>query len=322
MIRILVPATTANVGPGFDTMGIALSLCNRFDVEVSDSLEISGCDVEFANSSNLFYVAYKKACEILGSPSPEIHLHIDAEIPMTRGLGSSAAMIVGGVCTAAIMARGTNLALSPILPHFGKSFFNENELQKILEISAFLEGHPDNVSSAIFGGYQVSIMDSPSDGSLPEITRSGFEIDESLSFNALVPSFKLETKTARAVLPTSISMRDAVFSVGHAALTALAFAERNYDMLAVACRDRLHQPFRQTLIPGWDEIVSASESAGALAVWLSGAGPTIIALTRHDADSFYATLDPILKRVTNITGHVWKRLRLTPDNRGLAVEII
>ena len=326
-MRIRVPATSANVGPGFDTMGIALALYNSFDLEVSDTLRISGCDDEFANADNLFYKAYKFACAEMGVLAPEIDLKIHAEIPVTRGLGSSAAMIVGGVCAAAAIARVSCFSLAApgdagLLTdgHSGVFSFDNEELKKILEIAASLEGHPDNASPAVFGGYQVSIADYPEDGGLPKIERAGFSVDEDLIFNALVPSFMLETKKARAVLPHEISRRDAVFTSGHAVLTALAFASHSYESLASACKDVLHQPYRKALIPGWDEIVEACASSGALAVWLSGAGPTIVALTRKDSLDSLPGIDSALEIIGKKTGHSWKRMQLSADNMGVTVE--
>ncbi len=150
--RITVPATSANIGPGFDAMGLALSLYNRFEINQADRTKVLGCEEQFAGPDNLFLQAFRHAAGLLGIGVPEIELTVDAEIPLARGLGSSAAMIVGGVA-AAFVAAG-----------MGGEGFDEDEKRRIFEIAAALEGHPDNAAPAVFGGFCSSILkneDSP-----------------------------------------------------------------------------------------------------------------------------------------------------------------
>jgi len=138
---VTVPATSANIGPGFDAMGIALSLYNRFEIKTADRTRVLGCEECYAGSDNLFLQAFRHAAGLLGSPVPEIELRVEATIPLARGLGSSAAMIVGGVA-AAFVAAG-----------MGSQGFDEEEKRRIFEIATELEGHPDNAAPAIFGGF-------------------------------------------------------------------------------------------------------------------------------------------------------------------------
>lgn len=284
---IRVPATTANIGPGFDALGVALSLDNTFEVESAERTSVSGCERKYAGPTNLFLRSMRYAAEIQDRPAPEVRLSIDARIPLARGLGSSAAMTAGGVAAALLLGGGRREG-TPL---------DDAEKRFIFEVSAAMEGHPDNAAPAVFGGFCGSIVENPSKGGgavgaeeacsalgrrgdLPFRSRCArCEVDPDWGFHALIPSFELSTKKARAALPASLSRQDAVFNLGRAALVALAFEKRDAALLGAACEDRVHQPYRKALIPGYDEVTEACRAAGAAAVWLSGSGPTILALT-------------------------------------------
>lgn len=316
MIRVRVPATSANIGPGFDALGVAVRLYDDFYVDEGAvgrpggspaGLEITGCPDEFTGSDNLFVRAYRRGLEELGRPFDGICVRIDAAIPLARGLGSSAAMIAGGVAAA---SAGSST-------EFDRDF--------TLYIAAAMEGHPDNAAPAVLGGFCATIMPAVSGGSAgsgggrPLVSR--FPLDTSLRFNALIPPFELPTAQARAVLPATLPLKDAAFNAGRAAMVACAFASRDWSLLAEACEDRIHQPWRAPLIPGYAEIVEACRRAGALAVWLSGAGPTIMALTDcsvpGSGDAFAHSVDPVLAARPE---GAWKRLSLEPDNAGIVIE--
>ncbi|MCX7027819.1 MAG: homoserine kinase [Spirochaetes bacterium] len=282
---IRVPATSANLGPGFDALGAALSLYNNFEIDFPGSGRISGCEERYANRDNLFIKALAAASTELGLAEPAIDLRINASIPPARGLGSSAAMNVGGAAAALVLARGASAAAG----------FSSEDRSFILKTSALLEGHPDNAASAVYGGFCASI-------SVPEGKNGGFgiftsssPIDPTWRFHAMIPPFELSTAVARAALPDTLSRSDAVFNLGRAALVALAFEKRDLALLGAACADRIHQPYRKLLIPGWKEVSEATAAAGAKAVWLSGAGPTILAVTSdQDAPAFAQALAPVL----------------------------
>lgn len=302
--RIRVPATSANIGPGFDAMGVALSLYNNFELKRARKTTVSGCEARFANNDNLFLQSLRSACKKLEIEVPDIELSIDAHIPLARGLGSSAAMIVGGVSAAFLfVGRGTQ-------------GFSLEDKQAIFEISAALEGHPDNAGPAVFGGFCSSILKEGEDG---KAFYSTCTVDPSWHFHALIPPFELSTSKARAALPNSVPRKDAVFNLGRAALVALAFFTRDPELLGAACEDRLHQDYRAPLIPGYDEIAGLCRKH-AQAVWLSGAGPTIMALSAGEEKglAFAENLDPFL--ATRQEG-VWNRLTLISDLKGLTTEV-
>jgi homoserine kinase len=265
MMKIRAPATSANLGPGFDCLGVALSLFDRFEAEESDRLLVSGCRPELAGSDNLFVRAYRRGLEELGLPFRGLRLVIQADIPIARGLGSSAACIVGGL-----------LAASHCAPS-GEMRWGALGRDRLLDLAAELEGHPDNVAPALLGGFRASVVDEG------RVTAIGAEVAPSLVFHALVPPFELSTSLARAALPAELPFRDAVFDVGRAALVCGAFLSRDYGKLGAACADRLHEPYRAPLIRGFGEVVERAKAAGALAVFLSGAGPTVMALELRDA---------------------------------------
>ena len=317
MLHIHVPATSANIGPGFDTLGVALSLGNDFFLERAGRTSVLGCEEKYAGPDNLFLSAMRRASGLLGVRIPSVALRVDARIPLARGLGSSAAMIVGGTAAAVLMDEGRKEG-SPLSP---------GERQFILDAAAAMEGHPDNVAPAIFGGFCVSIEvgealaregNAPREGDpAPHILCSRSSVDPGWGFHALIPPFELPTREARAALPATLSRADAVHNIGRAALVALAFEKKDAAALGAACEDRLHQPYRKGLIPGYDIVTKACRDAGASAVWLSGAGPTIIALTvGHEAGArFSAMIAPVL---ASRPEGPWLRESLRADQEGLA----
>ena len=321
MLRIHVPATSANIGPGFDTLGVALSLGNDFLLERAGSTSISGCEEKYAGFDNLFLRAMRRASGLLGLRTPDVALRIDARIPLARGLGSSAAMIVGGIAAAVLLDEGRQEG-SPLA---------SSERQFILDAAAAMEGHPDNVAPAIFGGFCVSIeaeapregisrgeRNSPREGTpAPRVLCSRSSVDPGWGFHALIPPFELPTREARAALPATLPRADAVYNIGRAALVALAFEKKDAAALGAACDDKLHQPYRKGLIPGYDIVTKACRDAGASAVWLSGAGPTIIALTvGHEAGArFSAMIAPVL---ASRPEGPWLQETLSADQEGLA----
>jgi len=308
-VVIRVPATTANLGPGFDTLGVALSLHNVFRVEPALHTSILGCEEKYRGSDNLFLRAMRYASGLLGEPAPEVHLEIAADIPLARGLGSSAAMIAGGVAAAVLLQ-----AERP-----GRLAFDAGERQFILDAAAAMEGHPDNAASAVFGGFCASIALSPDTkkpDEPPKILCSRSDVVSGWVFHALIPPFELSTMEARAALPAVLPRADAVFNLGRAALVALAFEKKDAGILSAACEDKIHQQYRKALIPGYGEVTDACRKAGATAVWLSGAGPTILALTTEEPiSSFFA--DAIAPVLGERNEGPWKHLVLSADSEGV-----
>jgi homoserine kinase len=272
---------------------VALAIYDRFEAEESDSLELSGCDEAFRGADNLFVRGYRRALAELGVPFRGLRVCFEADIPVARGLGSSSACIVGGIVAADALHDGGM------------------DRSAMLDLAADLEGHPDNAAPAILGGFSVAVMD----GGRVRFIRSA--IGDGIVFNALIPPFKLETSKARAVLPCDLPFKDAVFNVGHAALAAAAFVTRDYEVLGDACRDMLHEDYRAPLIPGFREVVAAARNAGALAVFLSGAGPTVMAISRRGDNTFGIALGPDL---ADREPGPWRHMPLSADDTGAVLE--
>ena len=258
-VTVRVPATTANLGPGFDAFGCALSLYTDVTFEETESgLEITGCDEAFTGPDNLAYTAY---CAVLASLSEEVRgvkIHIDAQIPIGRGLGSSAALLVAGAIGANVL-RGSKLST-----------------QGLLNITNAMEGHPDNLAPAFYGGLTASMVDN----GLPVTVN--FPLHPDWEILALVPDFELATPFARSVLPKDYHRADAVYNLSHGAMVLKALELGDEKLLRNAMQDRLHQPYRRKLIEDYDAIESLVRTTGA-AFCLSGAGPTLLCITLNKA---------------------------------------
>ena len=255
-VTIRVPATTANLGPGFDSFGCALQLYTDVTFEeTAAGLEITGCDQEFTGPDNLAYVAY---CAVLASLSEEVkgvRIHIDAKIPVCRGLGSSAALLVAG-------AMGANVLHG-----------NRLSTQGLLNITNAMEGHPDNLAPAFFGGLTASMVDN----GLPVTVN--FPLHPDWEIIALIPDFDMPTVKARAILPEQVSRADAIYNVAHGALVLKALELGDEKLLRTAMQDRLHQSYRKHMVADYEVIESIARTSGA-AFCLSGAGPTLLCITR------------------------------------------
>ncbi len=264
MIKVRVPATSANIGPGFDCLGLALNLYNNFYFEeIEGDIFIEGCEKEFANKDNLVYTSMEKTLNKIGYDLKGVRIKIESNIPISRGLGSSASCIIGGVLGANELAGG---------------ILNKKQ---ILEIATEIEGHPDNVAPALLGGITVAIS------SGENILYSKIKTPKDISFYGFIPDFRLSTKEAREVLPKDIPYTHGVYNVGRVSLLVSALFNGEYGLLKEACKDKLHEPYRSKLIPQYDEIVSKCEELGSLGVFLSGAGPTIMAMVHRDNIDFY-----------------------------------
>ncbi|GAB4214716.1 MAG: homoserine kinase [Synechococcales cyanobacterium] len=262
-VIVSVPATSANVGPGFDCLGVALNLANRFTFQVGTtplSIRYRGTDHVSQSRDNLVYRAFCRAFEVAGHPIPPLDLELELNIPLSRGLGSSATAIVGGLLGANTLGE---LRLSP---------------ETLLNLAIALEGHPDNVVPAMKGGCQLSVQ-----GSQGTWTFCELDWHESIAVIVAVPDFKVSTETAREVLPQTVSMADAIFTASHLGLLIRSLQLGHSDWLRVALHDRLHQPARMDLIPGFRAVQTAALHGGAFGVVISGAGPSVLALGSHEA---------------------------------------
>ena len=254
-VKVKVPATSANLGPGFDVAGLAVTLYNTFTFELlDDGLEITGCPEQFCNADNMTYQAFVEGAKSCGLSFQGLRIECSGDVPYTRGLGSSSTCIVAGIVGAyAFMDR-------------------YYERQEILELATKIEGHPDNVAPAIFGGLTVSVM---CDG----VTTLNIPVKHDYRFVAMIPPFTLSTEKSRSVLPQELSRADAIANVSHLALMVASLINGYDDGLKLGFKDRLHQPYRGPLIQGFDDIMNILEKdERVLGAYLSGAGPTIMAV--------------------------------------------
>lgn len=256
-LRLRVPATSANLGPGFDSFAIALPLLAEFDLRPartwSVAVEGDGEGIP-ANEDNLFVLAARAAARAAGETLPAQHVVQRSAIPLGRGLGSSAAAIAGGVVAANTLLGG------PL------------DRRSLLRIAAEVEGHADNVAAALYGAFTIAVPTPEG----PVASRLAFP--RAWRVCLFIPSRRLSTREARAALPASVSRADAVFNLSHAAALIAAVLRSDGALLSLAMRDRLHEPARAKLVPGLGEIVEAARSAGAFGAALSGAGPAVLAL--------------------------------------------
>ena len=259
-MKLKVPATTTNFGSGFDTFGLALNLYNTFIFEESDAfgVEIEGEGKDLPkDENNLVVKVYKRACEVFGvSPKPFKLKQIN-KVPTARGLGSSATAIVGGIEAC--------VKLHPL----------DVGLEEKIKVAFEFEPHPDNLLPAFVGGFVICVQN----GGLT-FNKLSFPSDLSLVF--AVPDFELSTEEARSVIKREVSLKDAIFNIQRASLLVSAILTGRYELLKTAVEDKLHQPHRAGLIKGFNRVLEAGYSAGSYAVFLSGAGPTICAITPED----------------------------------------
>ena len=264
-IQVMAPATTANLGPGYDCLGLALDLWNRLEIlegtsvlEGQPLVEVvgQGSGELATDSNNLVYHAMEFLFREAEQELPPIRLRCHNEIPLERGLGSSAAAIAGGLVAANVLCG---------------SRFTSSEL---LEMAATIEGHPDNVAAAMLGGLQLVVTDQD------QLYTAPITLPPDLSAVLFIPEFRIATSDARAVLPKRVNVADAVYNISRTALFVAGMATNHPDYLSVATQDRLHQPYRQSLFPAMKLLFEAARGAGALGVFLSGSGSTVMALAK------------------------------------------
>ena len=291
MIEVRVPATSANVGPGFDCMGLAVNLYATFRFETCDSVCISGCKQEWQNEQNLVYQACAKVFAKCNKQLKGLKIEIDAEaIPDARGLGSSAVCIVGG-------AVGANALLGSPLSS-----------DELLNICTEMEGHPDNVAPALYGGLTVSFCVKD------QVFTVKKQVVEQFVFCAVIPDYPVLTADARSVLPKVVDYQDALYNIGRCAALATGLAEGNGEIVAYACDDRLHQPYRKALIPEYEKVEHLSQFHHALTCYISGSGSTMMAIfdQRKNAEALEAELKQCFPN--------WQIKLLQVDNNGAIVK--
>ena len=298
MVLLRVPATTANLGPGFDTLGMALNLYNYLEfTEIEKGLLIiidgAGANKIPIDKSNLAYQAAKKVFARVGYQPKGLKITLKNYIPLARGLGSSASVIVGGMVAANILA-GEKLTT-----------------KQLIDMASRMEGHPDNVAPALIGGLVVSAqLDN-------ELIYRKIELTKELACVVAVPEYELSTTKARSVLPGTISLNDAVFNMSRTGLLVYAFLKGDYALLGEIMEDRMHQPYRISLIPGMKEAADAAKRANALAFALSGAGPSVVAFC---SSQYQNKVGLALQNAFVNKGISCKTLYLSPRNIGVEIS--
>ena len=289
-VTVRVPATSANCGPGFDTLGLACNLYNYFTYELIDqglSLKIEGEGTEKlkAGKNNLAFLSFYKVWDMIVGSKTGLSVIMSNNIPLSRGLGSSSTAIVAGLVAA---------------NHLTGNTLSKNE---IVQLATEIEGHPDNVAPAILGGMTISYVDNGRASSLKFLPLKPFKLV------AVVPDMPLATSLARRAIPKTVPHQDAVFNTSRAALLVGAMLTGDYQHLAAGLDDRLHQPYRAHLIPGMEDAFKAAVNNGAFNAIISGAGSTLMAyvpinvsceavgeamckaLSEHDLHSVFHILD-------------------------------
>jgi len=277
-VTIQIPATTANLGPGFDALGVALNLYNR--ITLGDPAD-QWNDPFFEEAAAIFYRTSNKAPQAF-------EIEITGDVPRSRGLGSSVTVRLG------------------IIAGLNEKHGNPLDDEMLFRLVTELEGHPDNAAPACFGGF---VAGSP-------LHHHRFPVKEELKFVTIIPDFVLETTDARKVLPEQIGFKDCVTNIQNTALITAAFASESYVTLDGAFTDTLHQPYRLDMIPGAAQALDTAADAGALGAFISGAGPTVMALTLQHWDEIATAMadalvaggqHPPQVRILEACNQGWKR---------------
>lgn len=275
MITVRVPASSANMGAGFDSLGVAIGLYNTLRIEeIPSGLKIknlNATDYIPNNENNLIYRSMMSVFDYVGYKPSGLKIVQDSEVPVTRGLGSSSACIIGGMLAANVIA-GRPLK------------YNE-----ILNLAVKMEGHPDNLAPALYGGFCVSMMNGD------ETVVSSTKLDPKIKVAAMIPNFFVPTKKSRRVLPEDVSHKDAAFNISRASMFTALMMSGRLDNLHLAAQDKLHQPYRSAYIDGMEEIFEMSYKLGARATYLSGSGPTIVSVLDSGYDDFKSGMQEYLK---------------------------
>ena len=257
-LSVSVPATTANLGPGFDCLGMALDLRNTLEFKYGEPglvVEGEGRRVIMSEATNLVQKSFRRVFDELGRSMPDVSVRCFNRVPLFRGLGSSATAVVGGLFAANEMSGG------------------ELTQEQLLALAAEIEGHPDNAAAALLGGCQIVVRDRN------RLVTTEVRLPNKLGLVAFIPDFDMPTAEARTLLAPTVPRTDAVYNVGRTALLVAALAQSDLELLRVATQDRLHQPQRQAVFPAMKNLINAALGAGAHGAMLSGSGSTVLAFT-------------------------------------------
>ena len=302
-VTVKVPATSANLGPGFDCLGLALPIYNTITIEET-VLPGTGIEINLLSEDDIYdemifdnvpkdensiiYKAIQMLYNSIGQEPSELKINVQSQIPITRGLGSSASVVVGALFAA------NKLLGSPA------------DTTALLSIATEVEGHPDNVAPAILGGFVLASQED--DGS---ILTEKLNWPEEWDITVCIPEFELSTNIARSVLPENVPMQDAVFNAKHLAMLVQAVSTKDEKLMKAALHDKLHQPYREKLIPGMKEIMEAfKHEDGVLGCVLSGAGPSMLVIShKYDLDN-----------IKSIVREIWEGQSIKTEVRTMKIE--
>lgn len=277
MSEIKVPATSANLGPGYDTFGLALTLYNNFKIKKRKDKKIlveiydknKDQEIKIKNSNNLVVLAYKKYFDFIEEDIMGAEIIEEMHTPLARGLGSSSSAIIGGLAAAAIVSQ---------------KLIKEKDF---IQLAVALEKHPDNVVPALVGGLTINYNCNN------HFDYYKIDVGKSLNFILVVPDFELKTEELRKVLPKKIDYSKAITNLSRVSLLTTAFLTKDYKLLKTAMEDQMHQPYRKKLIKGFDKIIAAAYQNSAYGAALSGAGPTIIAVSEDNAEKIAESMKSV-----------------------------
>ena len=291
MAKVRVPATSANVGCGFDSLGIALNLYTTFDFELlEDGVEFVGFEERFANENNLVYTSLLTTLEKLGKTLPGVKISIQNDVPISRGLGSSSTCVVGGIYGAYLLTN------TPI------------DRQEIFTIANEIEGHPDNVSPAIFGNLSASCT--TDDNEAVTVT---YNVDERFNFLALIPNFETSTEEARKVMPKEILLKDALYSLSRLGAVIKAFETYNLPLLKKVMGDKIHEPYRKEIIHEYDKVRNICQKIDSAAFFISGSGSTLMNIVADENN-----IEKIKTELAKLE-YKWQTILLKVDTKGTLV---
>lgn len=277
MITIQVPATSANCSIGFDFLGLALNWTSHISFELAPTFSITGCPKAYQGTDNLVYQSFVATCKKKQVEVPALHIHIDSDIPFARGLGSSSQCIAAGICGANALL---NLGLSE---------------EEKLEIAVEIEGHPDNVAPALFGGLCACVLDAKEE----RLVRIKLDANDWKAL-LVIPKTEIATKEARQVLPATLPLKEAALQAGRSFLFSYAWQQKDEVLLYKVCVDKIHEPYRAKLIAQYQELKSLADQY-QVPFWISGSGSTM---------AFVSQREDLLMSLKNQIAALWPTIQL------------
>lgn len=291
MIKVRVPATSANVGCGFDSLGLALNLYTYFNFQkIESGLELIGFEEKFNNDNNLVYRSFNYTLQKLNKDISGVRISIETEVPISRGLGSSSTCVVAGI--------------------YGAYAITETKIDRaeIFNIATEIEGHPDNVSPAIYGSLTAScICDDMS------AVTVNYSVDPRFKFMALVPNFETSTEAARAIMPDYYSKSDSIYSSSRLGVVLKAFENYDLNLLKKAMGDKIHEPYRKKIIHEYAEVRAICEKVDSYSFLISGSGSTLLNIYKKSS-----SLEKVREKLKDLS-YDWKVLDLRVDTKGTII---